>query len=82
MELVDPQGRKITGKSKEEVLEILQKLAPKNKEQEAILAQAISKQLEKRRKAKMHRGLEEGFGGVFEHNARMRVKSDGFRPLS
>ena len=36
MELVDPQGRKITGKSKEEVLEILQKLAPKNKEQEAI----------------------------------------------
>ena len=27
--------------------------------------------------AKMHRGLEEGFGGVFEHNARMRVKSDG-----
>ena len=78
MELVDPQGRKITGKSKEEVLEILQKLAPKNKEQEAILAQAIGNQLEKRRKAKMHRGLEEGFGGVFEHNARMRVKSDGF----
>jgi hypothetical protein len=78
MEIVDPQGKKITGKSKEEVLEILQKLAPKNKEQEAILAQAISKQLEKTRKAKMNKGLEEGFGGVFEHNARMRVKSDGF----
>ena len=24
----------------------------------------------------MHRGLEEGFGGVFEHNARMRVESN------
>jgi len=78
MEIVDPQGRKITGKSKEEVLEILQKLAPKNKEQERILAQAISNQMEKARKNKMRVGLKEGFGGVFEHNARMRVKSDGF----
>ena len=78
MVIVDPNGKRITARSKEEVLEILQKLAPKNKEQEAILAQAIGEQLEKVRKAKMHRGLEEGFGGVFEHNARMRVKSDGF----
>lgn len=78
MEIVDPQDKKITGKSKEEVLEILQKLAPKNKEQEAILAQAIGEQLEKVRKAKMHRGLEEGFGGVFEHNAKRRISSDGF----
>ncbi len=78
MEIVDTQGKKIAGKSKEEVLEILQKLAPKNKEQEAILAQAISKQLEKVRKAKMNKGLEEGFGGVFEHNAKRRISSDGF----
>ena len=78
MVIVDHNGKRITARSKEEVLEILQKLAPKNKEQEAILAQAIGEQLEKVRKAKMHRGLEEGFGGVFEHNARMRVKSDGF----
>lgn len=78
MEIVDPQGRKITGKSKEEVLEILQKLAPKNKEQEAILAQAVGEQLEKVRKAKMNKGLEEGFGGVFEHNAKRRISSDGF----
>ena len=73
MVIVDPNGKRITARSKEEVLEILQKLAPKNKEQEAILAQAIGEQLGKVRKAKMHRGLEEGFGGVFEHNARMRV---------
>jgi len=78
MELVDPQGEKITGKSKQEVLDILHKLAPKNKEQERILAQAISNQMEKARKNKMRVGLKEGFGGVFEHNARKRVTSDGF----
>lgn len=78
MDLVDPQGKRLTGRSKQEVLDILHKLAPANKEQEAILARAIGKQMEKARKGKMNKGLKEGFGGVFEHNARKRANSDGF----
>lgn len=78
MDLVDPQGKRLTGRSKQEVLDILHKLAPANKEQEAILAQAISKQMEKARKNKIRVGLKEGFDGVFEHNARKRANSDGF----
>ena len=78
MELVDPQGRNLTGKSKEEVQDILRKLAPANKEQEKILAQAIGKQLEKNRKDKMNKGIKEGFNGVFADNAKKRITSDGF----
>ena len=78
MDLVDPQGKRLTGRSKQEVLDILHKLAPANKEQEAILARAIGEQMEKARKGKMNKGLKEGFDGVFEHNARKRANSDGF----
>lgn len=78
MDLVDPQGKRLTGRSKQEVLDILHKLAPANKEQEAILARAIGEQMEKARKGKMNKGLKEGFDGVFEHNARKRATSDGF----
>jgi len=78
MELVDPQGKKLVGKSREEVLDVLQGLKPMNKEQEKILAQAIGKQLEKNRKNKMNKGLKEGFGGVFADNAKKRTTSDGF----
>lgn len=78
MKLVDPQGRNLTGKSKEEVQDILRKLAPANKEQEKILAQAIGKQLEKNRKDKMNKGIKEGFDGVFADNAKKRITSDGF----
>lgn len=79
MELVDPQGKKLkTSRSKEEVMKILESLKPMNKEQEAILARAIGRQMEKARKIKMARGLKQGFDGVFQHNAMLRAKTDGF----
>ncbi len=78
MELVDPSGKKLAGRSKEEVLGILYALKPMNKEQEAILARAIGEQIEKSRKTKMNKGLKYGFDGVFQHNARKRAKTDGF----
>lgn len=78
MELVDPQGKRLTKRSRQEVLDILQELAPKNKEQERILAQAIGAQMEKARKNKMRVGLKEGFGGLFADNAKKRVTSDGY----
>lgn len=78
MRLVDPQGKSLTGKSKEEVQDILRKLAPANKEQERILAQAIGEQLERNRKNKINRELKEGFGGLFADNAKKRITSDGF----
>lgn len=78
MVIVDPQGKRLTARSKEEVEDILLKLAPRNKEQEKILAEAIAKKLEENRKAKMSHGLKNDFNGVFEHNARKRATSDGF----
>jgi hypothetical protein len=79
MTLVDPSGKKLTGRSKEEVEDILLKLAPKNKEQEQILAKAIGERIEKIRKEKMARGLKNDFDGVFERNAKMRAsRGDGF----
>jgi len=79
MVIVDPQGKRISTRSKEEVEDILLKLAPKNKEQEKILAEAIGKKLEENRKAKMSHGLKNDFNGVFERNAKMRAsRGDGF----
>lgn len=79
MELVDPQGNKIkTSKSKEQVMDILKTLKPMNKEQEMILARAIGKQMEKARKNKMNKELKQGFDGVFQRNAMLRAKTDGF----
>lgn len=78
MVIVDPQGKRITARSKEEVEDILLKLAPRNKEQEKILAEAIAKKLEENRKAKMSHGLKNDFNGVFEKNAKIRATSDGF----
>jgi hypothetical protein len=79
MDLVDPQGKRISTRSKEEVEDILLKLAPRNKEQEKILAEAIGKKLEENRKAKMSHGLKNDFNGVFEKNAKIRAsRDDGF----
>jgi hypothetical protein len=79
MELVDPHGNKLNrSRNKAEVLDILHALKPMNKEQERILAQAIGKQMEKARKTKMSKGLKYGFDGVFEHNAKKRLTTDGF----
>ena len=78
MVIVDPQGKRLTARSKEEVEDILLKLAPRNKEQEKILAEAIAKKLEENRKAKMSHGLKNDFNGVFEKNAKIRASDDGF----
>ena len=76
MVIVDPQGKRITARSKEEVEDILLKLAPQNKEQERILAEAIGKKLEENRKARMNYGLKNDFNGVFEKNAKIRASGD------
>ena len=79
MVIVDPNGKRITARSKEEVEDILLKLAPQNKEQERILAEAIGKKLEENRKARMNYGLKNDFNGVFEKNAKIRAsRDDGF----
>lgn len=79
MDLIDPQGNIIEKeKSKAELDKILADLAPKNKEQERILAQAIGKRIEAVRKAKMNRGIKTGFNGTFANNLIKRKNSDGF----
>lgn len=77
--MIDPNGKKLTGRSKEEVEDILLKLAPKNKEQEQILAKAIGERLEKNRQEVMRKGLKNDFDGIFANSARMRAsRDDGF----
>lgn len=79
MDLIDPQGNKLAKeKSQEEVLKMLEDLAPKNKEQERILAQAIGKKIEAARKHRMNKGAKEGFNGTFAHNEILRKNTDGF----
>jgi len=77
MELIDPEGNKLE-KSTSEVMKMLQDLAPKNKEQERILATAIGEKIEAARKAKMNKGVKSGFNGVFADNARLKQNTDGF----
>ena len=71
MDLITPNGEKLV-RSQEEIQDILRELAPKNKEQERILAQAIGKQIEKNRKDKMNKGLKVGFGNTFQRNTKLR----------
>lgn len=79
MDLITPDGEKLEGsKTRDEVLDVLEKLAPKNKEQERILAKAIGEQLERNRRKKMNIGLKEGFEGVFKTADNVRKKTDGF----
>lgn len=79
MQLVDADGKPLTTeKSKEEVVDILKTLRPKNREQEKILAMAIGMKVEENRKKTMNKGLKEGFDGTFQANARMRTENDGY----
>jgi len=79
MEIVGPDGKSITARSQEEVEDILRELAPKNPEQERILAQALGKKIEETRKAKMNAGLKNDFDGVFNRNAQLRAsRNDGY----
>lgn len=71
MDLITPTGEKLT-RSKQEVQDMLRELAPKNKEQEAILARAIGEHIEKVRQNKMRKGLKTGFGDTFQKNTKLR----------
>ena len=71
MELVGPDGQALP-KSEEQIQEILNDLAPKNATQRAILATLIGERIEKARKAKMDKGLKEGFGNTFKRNSKIR----------
>ncbi len=79
MELIDADGKPLqSSKSKEEVINILKTVRPKNREQEKILAMAIGMKVEDSRKKAMNKGLKEGFEGTFQANARMRTENDGY----
>lgn len=69
--LVGPDGQPLQ-KSEEQIQEILNDLAPKNATQRAILARLIGERIEKARKAKMNKGLKEGFGDTFKRNTKIR----------
>ena len=59
-------------KSKEEILEMLKDVAPKNREEESILATHIAEAIEFWRKNRMGSKLKDGFDGLFEQNHKKR----------
>lgn len=79
MELVDDKGKPLsTSKTPAQVREKLESIIPENETQREILFKAIVERLEKNRREKMMRGLQTGFDGTFDDNARIKAKSDGF----
>ena len=79
MQLVDTEGKPLkSSKSKEEVINILRDLKPKNKEQEKILAMAVGQKVEEGRVNKIRRKIKTGFDGTFKENYKQRTNTDGF----
>lgn len=81
MDLVDGTGKPlkdIKAKNQQEVVDILNEVAPKNKEQEVLLAKEVGRRVEKERKDKINEKIRTGFDGTFKANAKLRAKGDGY----
>ena len=79
--LVDDTGAPLKkGMSKEEVEEKLRELAPKNKEEEAILARKIAETIEHNRKNKMRKTLTEDPEGIFRENSKRKALDANWSP--
>ena len=80
--LVDDKGKPLNSreKSREEVLKRLQDLAPKNKEQQELLVKKVAEFVERNRKRKLLKGLEDDFDGVFEDNTKRRTHRANWTP--
>jgi hypothetical protein len=77
--IVDNSGNPIERpKSQEEVLDRLRGLLPKNKEQEKILATKIAELMEFNRKNKMKEVLKSDPEGIFENNAKRKLRDDNW----
>lgn len=77
--ILDNEGNPLkTEKSQAQVMEELEKLAPKNEEEEAILAREISSAMESYRKKKIVKDVDTGYDGLFAQNKAKRINSDGF----
>lgn len=77
--LVDDSGKPLERSlSKEEVVEKLKSVRPKNAEQEVLLAKKIGEMLEFQRQNKMRSGLAGGFDEVFKDNADRRLNDDNW----
>lgn len=79
MELVDDTGKPIKiSKTREQVLDILKTLKPKDKEQERVLAKMVGERIEKERINKINEKISTGFDGTFKDNVLRRKEGDGF----
>lgn len=73
MDLVGPNGEPLTMQNNpEDIKKILDSIRPKNKEQEAVLAQMVGERVERVRKSKMEKGLREGFNKTFQRNEKLK----------
>jgi hypothetical protein len=79
--LVDDTGAPLKkGLSKEEVTDRLRALAPKNKEEEVLLARRVAELLEHNRQDRMRRVLKNDTEGIFRENAKKRLQDDNWTP--
>ena len=78
--ILDDTGNPLKPKlSEEEVLEKLKEVAPKNKEQEVLLAKRVGEMAEYYRKRKIVGGIEDGgYDDIFYDNIQQRKKGDSF----
>lgn len=76
--IFDDRGNPI--KSKEEVEDKLRALAPKNKEQEKILAVKIAELMEHNRKNRMKQVVDSDPEGIFKDNTERKAHDDNWSP--
>lgn len=79
--IVDDKGNPIEKpKTKQEVIDKLQELAPKTKEEERILATKIAELLEHNRQSRMRNILNNDTEGIFRENAKKKLFDDNWTP--
>jgi hypothetical protein len=77
--IVDDKGNPIEKpKTKQEVIDKLRELAPKNKEEERILATKIAQLLEYNRQSRMRKVLSDDPEGIFKENAKKKLWNDNW----
>ena len=77
--LLDNNGEEITPNiNKDDVLKRLRDIAPKNAEQERVLARKVGESIEYHRKKKVNDKIRTGFDGLFAENERRKRTDDNW----
>jgi len=79
--IIDDKGNPLEkSKTSQEVRDKLRELAPKNKEEERILAVKIAELLEYNRRQRMKKVLDDDPEGIFRENAKKKLWDNNWTP--